>query len=438
MWNIYSKLLIDVVFPLLDMARGTTLFKSYRRARVFEYAKREYIENFQRENLRKLLKYCREHVPYYRELLSNLSISQINKFEISELEWLPPLTKDAICLNYQRLQSEQLHKLRYKKHSTGGSTGNPLTFLLDLKSWSNSWANNFRGWGFIGYHIGDRMMVLGSSSLFKQNVRFSEQKLLYILFRMFPFSGINMSDEVCLSYIDKINRLKIKYLYGYASSLYLLAKYVVENNIRVRLAGVVPTSEICPPHYRDLFNRAFHCPVVDSYGARDGNISGYQCASGNYHLSETSIVRIQGNREEGRVLVTDLFNYAMPLINYDLGDTLKLTNDTCPCGRNQYLAKTIIGRQQDILELANGKRITGPGWTILFKDRSVSKYRIRKTGNMSIAIELVPLPGYVKDVEEKVILESLEKNLGKEIKVSIEYYDNLPTLPSGKASYFIV
>jgi phenylacetate-CoA ligase len=432
----YAWVVKKVVFPTADIIKGTALHQSYVLVKSLEFAPRESIVQFQTEYLRKLLKHATTNVPYYIEYLKYPQLNHIDSFELSNLNSLPILSKRHIKDNYSKLITKDIAERAYKKHSTGGSTGIPLVFLLDLHSWSVSWANSIRGWEMGGYLIGDKVLVLGSHSLFLQSKKTIEQKLIHTLFNYHPVAAMNMADEVCEKCIEIIRRKKIKIIFGYASAIFILAKYIINHKIKVDAKLIIPTSEVCPKYYKDKMHAAFQCQIIDAYGARDGNVSAFECEFGNYHISETSIVTINKNNTNS-ILVTDLFNYTMPLINYEVGDSLELSNEICACGRNQFIAKRIYGRHESVMHFANGKVITGPGWTILFKDRKVEKYSIEKKGEYSIVVNIVPSSDYQKEYEESLIRETFHKHIGKEIKVEIKYHTKMDKLESGKSAYFI-
>jgi len=436
MSKFYSYLITNIAFPIIDLIGGTSFYRSYELLKNFEYADRQEITKYQTNKLRKILTFAYKHVPYYHSLFNKIKITEFSNFEINDLHKIPPLTKDIIRNNFDELKSSGFSKIKHKYHSTGGSTGNPIYFYQDFDSYSLSWPANIRGWGFIGFTLGDRIMTLGSSSLFKKK-KSKEQQLLHALFRVRTYGGINMSEEICEQYIIDIKKYNIKYIYGYATSIFILARHVLKTGNKINIKGVMPTSEICPPHYKECYKRAFNCQICDSYGARDGNISAFECPEGNFHLSEFSIPIIEGEGKSGNVLVTDLYNKSMPMINYEVGDALVMSDEICKCGRQQLISTEILGRVQNLITFDNGRVITGPGWTILFKDRNVNKYRIRQTGGMNLEVDIVPAKNYHKKIEESIILDSFKRNVGEDVDIKFNYFGDLETLPSGKAAYFM-
>jgi len=324
------------------------------------------------------------------------------------------------------------------KSATGGSTGDPMIYLQDNSSWSVCNANNIIHWERTGYRYGDKFIALGSTSLFINKQASFKHIIYYKLKNKIALSGINMSDEVCNDYCELIRERKINYIYGYASSIYLLAKYVLNNNINLNIKSCFPTSEVLKDVYRETIKNAFNCNIIDCYGANDGGITAFSHAEGFYEVGYNCIVRIEDPDEDGKgaALLTDLFNYAMPFINYEIGDIIQIN----PSVNKEYkyngqIINQILGRTSELIKLGNGRILTGPGFTILFKDIPVDYYCIEKVNDYSIICWLIKLPLFNEE-HEKLIYETLRKQCGKEITILIKETDKPFLSPSGKALYF--
>ena len=200
--------------------------------------------------------------------------------------------------------------------------GDPMKYFLDIESWSFSNANYILNWEKTGYNYGDNYIALGSSSINVNQKKSIKHFLYYRLKNKVSFNGINMSNEVCNEYLEYIKQHKIKYIYGYASAIYLLSKYAEKHSIKVNINACFPTSEILTPLYRETIEKSFNCPVINCYGANDGGITAFEHQVGFFEVGYNSIVRIYEKDANmmGSALLTDLLNYAMPLINYQLGD----------------------------------------------------------------------------------------------------------------------
>ena len=420
-----------------DKAMKTSIVKWYLLIKKMNKWDNLKVINWQNENLKKLIIHFYENTVYYKKLFDEYGINPYKIASIDDLKRIPPLTKKIILEHFDELIPKNIEKIPFKNAATGGSTGDPLKFNLDLNSWSYTTASNIYSFELKGLHYGDKYVALGSSSLFPVSEKSRLHNLYYWLRKKLPMNGMNMSDEVMEKQISYIIKNKIKYIYGYASAIYLLAKYVKTNNLQITLNACFPTSEILADGYRKQIEEAFHCIIMDGYGARDGGITADELTPGFYHVGYNSIAEVVDcyAKNTGKLLVTDLLNYAFPFIRYEIGDEVTLVPDNVKFYNGQVISN-VLGRESNVIHLENGHNLTGPGFTILFKDLNVIAYRIYKTGNLKIKIDIQPGGKFSKE-EEKTIYETMKKHAGNNCEVFIEYFEKFDTEKSGKRNYFL-
>jgi phenylacetate-CoA ligase len=440
MLPIKSIIIKNFILPIADHFMKTDISRSYKEIIRLKKLSKEEISKWQIDKLKLLLWHAFDHTKYYKQIFisANLTPNDINS--ISDLQKLPILTKEIIRNNYQDLIPDNINDIQHIKSSTGGSTGTPLMFLLDRKSWSFSNATNTINWEQAGYKYGDKFIALGSTSLFVNKKASLKHLLYYKLKSKIGLSGINMSDEVCEEYLSIINNNKVHFLYGYASSIYLLAKYVLKTSGKINIKACFTTSEVLTDLYRDTIIKAFNCKVLNSYGAHDGGINAYEQQDGFFEVSYNSIINMTNLNSETSIIpacLTDVLNYAMPLINYQLGDEYLINQDlNINYAYNGQVINKVLGRTSDIIQLENGITLTGPGFTILFKDIPVEYYCIEKNGINSINCSIKVLPGYNSE-HETLILSTLKKQMGLDSNISILYSDDVKLAPNGKRLYFV-
>ncbi|MEA2107180.1 MAG: hypothetical protein U9P82_10785 [Bacteroidota bacterium] len=399
----------------------------------------EEIKRWQNKHLQQLIHHAYYQTEYYQTLFDNKNIKPDEIQTIHDLKRLPVLTKSDIRNNYQKLIPRNINQIPHKKASTGGSSGDSLSYLLDLRSWSFSNANYIINWEKTGYHYGEKHIALGSTSLFVDKKSSLKHRLFYNLKNKIGLNGINMSTEVCKKYMEFIKKKNIRFLYGYASAIYLLAKWVIENNEKVTIQSCFTTSEVLTNRYRKTIFEAFQCKIVDCYGARDGGITAFAHKENFFEVGYNSLVRIENPDQNGAgtALLTDLLNYAMPLINYQLGDELLIDKkQNKEYNYNGQIINKVIGRTSDILELNNGNILTGPGFSILFKDIPVEYYCIEKTAMDSLTCWIIKLPEF-NPSHEKTIFQTLKKQAGENIPIKIKYTDKPFLSKSGKRKYMV-
>jgi phenylacetate-CoA ligase len=220
---------------------------------------------------------------------------------------------------------------------------------------------------------------------------------------------------------------------------FLLAKYVLKHSEKMDIRGCFPTSEVLTDQFRQTIQKAFQCNIVDCYGAHDGGVTAFAHQKGYFEVGYGCLVRIENPDENGQgpALLTDLFNYAMPLINYKLGDEIVIDNSSnMDYPYNGQIINQVLGRTSDIIELENGSTLTGPGFTVLFKDLPVDYYCIEKISGNTIKCYMKKLPNYNASHEDLVV-STFKKQMGPNTCFFIEYTYTIKYTKSGKRLYFL-
>jgi len=435
----YPLILKRFVLPLADIAMKTRINYFYNLIKDMNNWSKNQIDEWQNEKLRNIISHAYNNTNYYNSLFNSIGISPEDIKKKEDLKIIPPLTKKLIRENYPDLISRNIQKIKFMDTATGGSTGDPLWFLLDFQSWSYLTANTIFYWEKTGYRFGEKYIALGSTSLFVNKRTSLRHSIYYKLKNKIGLCGINMSDKECASYVNLIKKQRIKYIYGYASSIYLFAKYIIKTNIRLNIDTCFPTSEILTDNYRKTIERAFNCRVLDGYGANDGGAAAVEVHQGFYEVSYNSIVTLSDVdcHNIGEVMLTDLLNYAMPFINYKLGDEVQIDKKkNLNYSYNGQIINKIYGRTSDVIRLENGHILTGPGFTILFKDFPVEAYSIEKIGPNSLLCNIKKLSNYTKK-DENLIISTIKKHAGEDCLIYIKYVTRFKLTNSGKRSYFM-
>lgn len=442
MGKVREKIILNGILPLADMKFHTHMPVWYRQIKKMQKWSPEEIKRWQTDNLQYLIKTAYEHSKYYHELFDSLKLKPLDIRDFDDLNQIPPLTKEIIRERYNDILLDNYSQYHWKESSTGGSTGNPTRYVKDNNSWGFDNAYNLIMWQRVDYHYGDKFLALGSASIFPTNKKSILHDLYYGMKRKMSFNAMNLSEErlaVCVRFIIDND---IHYIYGYASSIFLLAKYVIEKDIKGKMTikACFPTSEILTDTYRETIIKAFNCHVVDSYGANDGGIVAHKLDNEpGYKMGYNCIAQIKepldGKKNYGTALLTDVTNMVFPFIRYELGDILELGEGHNDFHNGQVLTK-VVGRTSDIISLENGRNLTSPGFCTLFKDINVEGYRIFKSAPLEITFEMVKLPEYT-DAEERLIIDTMHKHAGDDVKVHIHYKDVIVTKENGKNMFFL-
>lgn len=431
-----ESLLLKGVFPVSDLFFHTSLGTWYGQIQKMLEWPPEKILEWQNDKLRRLIDDAYHYSPYYHNLFDSISLDPRDIKTKEDLNSIPPLTKDIIREHYDDILLHGKKGIHYRHASTGGSTGNPTRYVKDNNSWGFINAFHILMWKKTGYHYGDPFLALGSSSLFPTNQKSIKHSLYYGLKGKTPFNAMNMSEERMNECIDIIKKKKIHYIYGYASSIFLLAKFLEDQHreSEVSIRACFPTSEILTDVYRNTIERVFRCVVSDMYGAHDGGIAAHKISDG-YKVGYNCLVQTLDGSSSGPALLTDVLSTSFPFIRYQLGDEVSLDEGYNSFYNGQVLSH-VIGRTSDVIRLENGRVLTGPGFTILFSKLRIKGYRVFKSSNMEITVEVVPGEGYNQE-DDNLIKVTMRKHAGEDCQIIINHRDAVETRKNGKNLFFL-
>ncbi|NLP52713.1 phenylacetate--CoA ligase family protein [Bacillus sp. RO1] len=382
-----------------DFLRKTDAVSEYNDLIHSQWKTKEELSEVQREKLQSLINHVVKNVPYYQEYFKERQID-VEEFALLDLKELPLINKET--LNSQKddfiARNHESYGSAWK--STGGSSGKPFRFLLSKNAHSIMWGNIWRGWNAAGYQLGDKVAVLAGDSLLGG---FDLKRYVYYqTMNWIPMSSFKMDESSMQKYLQQLKDGKVQFMYAYASAAYELASYAIKHRVNgVKLQSVITTSEVLLPRYRKTIEEAFDCKVYDQYGANDGGVTCFECNqhAGLHIGSERCIVEIideNGNTvpdgEEGRIVLTDLDNYAMPFIRYEVGDIGAITHEECQCGRGLPRLLYIKGRERDFIINKEGSKIHGAIFTQLFKNEdNIEQFQVKQSekGKIDIFVRLI-------------------------------------------------
>ncbi|MDD3247660.1 MAG: phenylacetate--CoA ligase family protein [Methanosarcina sp.] len=400
----------------------------------------------QENQLKHMISFAYKNVPYYHKLFNKLKLDSYDIRTTEDLEKLPILTKDIIKQNFEDLKPVNLDSMKYYVNSTGGSTGTPLQFrLLKYDRFFNG-VSLYRGWGYAGYELGDKMVFLAGSSLDVGSKSFIVKKAHEISRNIRKLSSFDMSTQDMQQYAKVINSFKPEFIRGYPSSINFFANFLDENKIDIITPhAILTTAEKSIPSIQKNIKNIFGCDVYDAYGLNDGGLGAYECSEHNgLHIdTERSIMEIvddEGLQLEngvGKILATSLHNYAMPFIRYDTGDMGHIVDDICGCGRGSKLLKEVIGRSADILLTPEGKHVHGYFILYIFWDygEGIKEYQVIQEKIDKLVIKIVA-ENKLNEAQLDGIREIIRsKSEGWEVE--FRFVDKIERTRAGKYKYII-
>jgi phenylacetate-CoA ligase len=259
-----------------------------------------------------------------------------------------------------------------------------------------------------------------------------------------------MDDRTVKNYVHQILKFGPNFIRGYPSSIAIIANYLIEHNIQdIKPIAVLTTAETLYKRDRELISNAFGCDVFDQCGCNDGGENLCECKEhAGYHIGvERAIHEFVAEANEpipnnkiGHIILTDLWNYAMPLIRYDAGDMGTPTDEMCPCGRGLPLLKSLEGRSIDRIVLPDGNLIPGLTLTdaldMYGMEDKIREYQIIQEEINKFTINIVKNEGYNNESSAE-IHNFFVGHLGAPVNVKINFVDNIPRTNANKRKIVI-
>lgn len=249
-----------------------------------------------------------------------------------------------------------------------------------------------------------------------------------------------------MKYIDVINREKPEYIRGYTRSIYDICKFARDHEIIIHSPRMVsPTSEVLTYEMRDVIETVLNTRVFNFYGSREVHNLAGECNCGNLHMfSFLNFIEIvdDDNRdvsegESGRIIVTPLRNYAMPLIRYEIGDIGTVGVKSCRCGSPLPTLTTITGRTYCNFHLKDGSIVRSGAFTGLFYYLPwIKQFQIIQEDYDVIRI-LVVNNGQIVEKEKTEVERKIRRIMGDECQIIWEFLDEILPTKSGKFLFTI-
>lgn len=414
-------------------AYGLDVFRRYAWLKETESWSPEERQKWKLERLNSILHFTWENVPFYRDFWSAHGVRQATLRHIDELKAYPILRKETFRNHWEKIRPREVNRIPHICKNSGGTTGKPVHYLLDREQWAVMQAFQLWGWARAGYSFGDPVGVLTGGSLMPKQITLFERTRTFIERRLFLF-GVQMDAELARQYRQQLEAFGAEYLYGYPSILYMFAKHLMEQHLRLPgIKAVVVTAEMLQPHYRSGIESAFNCKVFDDYGCNDGGLESFECKfHRGFHYNDLQSILELENRDgnsSGTLLITNLWNRSTPFIRYENGDKISLRESECECGAKFPVIRNVEGRTADILKFENGQCFVCPPH--LFGDMHIDGWQVVQTGPLKVEVRLAQKGridrNYILRVE-KVMRHHLDAS----IKVEVKHVDKLAVTQGGK------
>ncbi len=396
-----------------------------------------------------LLTHCKKSNPYYSKFLSGYSDSALSEPE-KILPGLPILTRQHLRHHFQELNSNDLPNRRWFVNHTGGSTGEPVEFIQDKFFSIHSGAIQLFFMKQLGREIGEKCVLLwGSERDFYSQSEGLKARLVNGLAQTIYVNVYRMNPGRMREFVRVINEENPRLVIGYIWSLYELAKFVEQEGLKITpQSAVISTAGTLYPLIREKIERVFGCKVYNRYGSREmgdmacerPGMSGLWVAPWSTYIE---IVDDEGNRVpdgvEGRILVTSLINYAMPLVRYEIGDIGKLSPQHKGLSASTQVLEAVLGRNSDMFINKENNVIDSTYFLDVFYAKGwLKQYQVIQKARSALLLRFVVDSNTPRHEEFDEIVK-LSKAImdDPDCEVNIEFVDHIPSTPSGKFRFIM-
>lgn len=416
------------LFWAIDLIKGGRVRKHYNDIKFI-------LENYDSKESKDRRTF---HLTSLLEHACNTTTFYKNYSNFSSLNDFPVINKTIIREQIEEIKSETYRNKKNHKMSTSGSSGTPFTTLQDKNKRLRNTADTIYFKQRAGFEIGYRLYYI--RKWFKMH---QKSKTTTLMRNIVMVDVTEFSDEYLSLLIAQLQSdSSTKVIIGYSSALREICTYLDRTNakpIKTNISCIIAMAESLSDYTRKSLEKYFDAPVLMRYSNLENGILSLQlpnsgnCLQINWASYFVEILHLDKDEpvaygELGRVVVTDLFNYCMPMIRYDTGDFAIMTNKD-PYFNNAPSFSHVEGRKMDMIYDTKGN----PQSTfIIFHLESypeLKQFQFIQEGRARYVLKLNTDESFSSQNE---LVQMFKSYLGQDATIDVRYVNEIPQLSSGK------
>jgi len=399
---------------------------------------RETTAAYQIKRLSQLLRFAGARAPAYMELASGLELPHPTNEPAALLQRLPIMTKSFVRQSGDRIYCGGTSTLFAANASTGGSTGEPLQVKKGPRTVLHSAALLLRAQTWAGLEPGAPFVSVKGMGSVSLKGRLRQRLGRFRSLAVFPVESTTPA-----SVAEAVQTVRAEYLSGYPSILQLIGEQMTAGDVCVPI--VFTTGEMLLPSQRAKIESWFAARVFDYYGSNEVSAIAFECEQGTKHISDEHVIvetvdedGLPVRNRPGRILVTDLDNYAMPFIRYEIGDIGVISNERCPCGRSLSVLHRLEGRSQDRLRNPAGDELPSIFFAGMFRNLTqIRAYQLVQHQDDQVELRYVSSSPGAAAQELNAVAATIRERLNIGVRLHRVQMDQLEVTARGKVRLIV-
>jgi phenylacetate-CoA ligase len=379
-------------------------------------------------------RFAMQHTEFYRTRYSDAGFTLKDLEDPAAFSELPMVTKADVRDDPDRFRSSEATAANSKVSATGGSTGQPLHLLRDLRTPTRTLEWRLLNWW--GLHPSDNVAILTRKTRTPEEMR--RYKLLWWPSQRIQLDAFRMDDEHIDAFLKAWHRTSPDMFIGYVGGIAELATIFARRGIHVRPPrAIAVTAAPLTPAQRATIESTFNAPVYDHYRSSEVPWIAGECRERNGLHTFADVRKIEILNPDGRpaapgamgeVVLSDLTNRVFPLIRYRIGDRSSTIAEACPCGVTLPRITAVAGRLTDALRLPSGRVVPGEGMAQAFSKtpHAVLQFQIHQLADYSVTVRCVPSSDPTAMVAINKAVDNVRFIVDNTVPVRLEILDNIP------------
>jgi phenylacetate-CoA ligase len=402
----------------------------------------ERLEQFRVARFREILMHAASTVPYYTKLFAAAGFDAAGFQSFQQLESIPSLTRELVRERFADLRSTVVPDEAVVRRSTGGTSGAPVTVLLDRAGDVERMLVNHRMYALMNRTLGTPTLMIAGSPIDSVAWTTLRDRVKNRVFGIEVASSFNLTTAALGEIVQRLQTGRYGWVIAYASVFDILAAHVAGNDRQLRIPNIIPCAELVSDAQRERWRDAFGAAVFEIYGSREMTSIAGELPDHRNMAVATDVYHLEILDEEGRALphgqpglitISTLCERGMPLIRYQLGDVGVL--EPPPAGSPIPFPRLRIthGRVLDVICCPNGKMLPGEFFPHLMKEveSSVHRFQVVQTEIDRLVVRLVPRPTFEPSIQE-YLRGHIQSQVGDEVRIEFELVDEIELSTSGK------